>query len=137
MEMDDAVRERFEATPVNRTLGLCLRRSDPDGSEVALAELDELIQEERIVHGGVLATLADAAAVYAVLPSLPAGRTLTSIEFKLNFLAAARADGGCLVACGRVVKVGRRIAVAEADVVQAECAIARGTFTYLLYDSDA
>lgn len=135
--MSDPVRARFQATPVNGTFGLALRRSDREGSELALTELAALIQEEGIVHGGAIATLADTAAVYAVLPHLPAGRTITSIEFKLNFLATARAGGGVLLGRGRVVQVGRRVAVAQADVVQADRNVALGTFTYLVCDRDA
>lgn len=125
-------RARFAATPINRHLGLELREADPDRAEVALPVRDDLVQEENVVHGGVIATLADTAAVYLVLPSLPDEAGLTSIEFKVNFLRPARVEAGELRAVATPVRLGRTVAVCRVEVTQDERAVAEGLFTYLV-----
>jgi len=92
------------------------------------------VQEEGIVHGGIISTLADTAAVYAILPALPESKGMTSIEFKVNFLRPVRVDTGDLLARANLVKRGRTIALVEVDVLQQEQLVAKGLFTYLMFD---
>jgi uncharacterized protein (TIGR00369 family) len=65
-----------------------------------------------LVHGGVVCTLLDSAAGCAVHSQLPAGVGFSSIEIKVSFLAPA--NGVTLEIEGRSLRVGRRIAFAEA-----------------------
>ena len=67
-----------------------------------------------MVHGGLLCTLLDSAAGCAVHTLLPAGAGYASIEIKVSFLKPLRADAGEIEVRGRALKVGRRIAFAEA-----------------------
>jgi uncharacterized protein (TIGR00369 family) len=69
-----------------------------------------------VVHGGYVCTLLDSALGCAVQSILPAGVDYTSIEIKVNDLAAVRADIGQLTVYGRVTKPGRRVAFADGDV---------------------
>ena len=92
------------------------------------------VQEEGIVHGGIISTLADTTAVYAILPALPHDMGMTSIEFKINFLRPVLVDGGDLQATANVVKRGRTIALVDVDVLQQEQLVAKGLFTYLMFD---
>ena len=95
---------RFAGAPSNRLLGMELVERSAAHSRVRLPARAELAQEEGVVHGGFLTTLADTAAVYVLLPELPRGHTLASIELKINFLAPARPAAGDIV-----VKPGRRV----------------------------
>jgi uncharacterized protein (TIGR00369 family) len=67
-----------------------------------------------IVHGGLLCTLLDFAMGAAVHTLLPAGVGFSTIEIKVSFLKALRADGGEIEAHGRVLRVGGRVGFAEA-----------------------
>jgi uncharacterized protein (TIGR00369 family) len=67
-----------------------------------------------IVHGGLLCTLLDTAAGCAVQTLLPAGAGYASIEIKVSFLRSLRANAGEIEARGQALKVGRRVAFAEA-----------------------
>jgi uncharacterized protein (TIGR00369 family) len=67
-----------------------------------------------MVHGGLLCTLLDTAAGCAVHSLLPAGAGFSSIEIKVSFLKALRADGAEIEVRGQALKVGRRVAFAEA-----------------------
>jgi uncharacterized protein (TIGR00369 family) len=133
--MNDSARSRFDEVPINRHLGLHLvSRSDAE----AIVELDvkpELLQEYGVVHGGILAVLADTAAVYVLHPSLNARQSMTSIEFKVNFLAAARPAREVLRAHASLVRRGRRIALCEVRVLQGDTEVMRGLFTYLISES--
>lgn len=133
MDFDDFARRM----PLVEVLGM--REVEPDESGatgLAMEPREDLLQSESVIHGGILSTLADTAAAWAVLRDQPMGETLTSIEFKLNFLRPARLEGGELLARGRVVRRGSRIAVIDGEVVQGGEAVARGLFTYLVLDAD-
>jgi uncharacterized protein (TIGR00369 family) len=72
-----------------------------------------------MVHGGWLCILLDSAAGCAVHTMLPAGVGYSSIEIKVSFLKAIRADQGAVVVRGRVSRLGRRVAFAEAHAFSA------------------
>ena len=93
------------------------------------------VQEEGVVQGGVISALADTTAVYVFIPDLPAGRKMTSIEFKMNFLRPVEGNSGVVQARARVVKRGRTVAVTEVEVFQDASLRAKGMFTYLFLDS--
>ncbi len=67
-----------------------------------------------MVHGGLLCTLLDSAAGCAVHTLLPAGAGYASIEIKVSFLRALRADAGSIEVHGHSLRVGQRVAFAEA-----------------------
>ena len=121
----------FADVPINRLLGFELRSSSPEGATVAFTPRADFAQEYGVTHGGLLAALADTAAVYALHPFLEPGERMTSIEFKVNFLAPATAAGGEVVAISSVIRRGRTVAVVKADVTQAGKAVAVGLFTYI------
>lgn len=123
---------RFAATAANRFLGARLCSATRERAELELQPRAEFVQEEGIVHGGILAMLADTTAVYLLFAQLAPEQAPTSIEFKLNFLAAAKADGHALAAAAVPVRIGRTIAVCDCEVRQGGTLIAKGTFTYLI-----
>ena len=121
----------FEETPFNRALGLELR-DQSDGTCEVIAPLQAWFEQENgVIHGGVLSSLADTAAVYAVRPTLGPNERMTGIEFKINFVRAATPDD-VLVARARVVRRGRSIAVCDVGVYQRDQMVATGLFTYLI-----
>jgi uncharacterized protein (TIGR00369 family) len=67
-----------------------------------------------IVHGGLLCTLLDTAAGCAVHTLLPAGAGFSSIEIKVSFLKPLQTNTGEIHAHGQALKVGRRVAFAQA-----------------------
>jgi uncharacterized protein (TIGR00369 family) len=67
-----------------------------------------------IVHGGLLCMLLDSACGCAVQSTLPAGVGISTIEIKVSFLSALRADSGEVEVTGKTLRVGRQVAFAEA-----------------------
>ena len=125
-------RAPFDDVPVNALLGLELRTSSPDGAVVAWSPRAEFAQEYGVIHGGLIATLADTAAVYALHPFLAEGERMTSIEFKINFLGPALSDRGAVVARSSIVRRGHTVVVAQVDVSQGDQRVATGLFTYII-----
>lgn len=62
-----------------------------------------------------MSAIADSAAGYAAHTLMPVGRGVLTAEFKINLLAPATGDR--LVARARVLKAGRTLTLAQADVV--------------------
>jgi len=92
---------------------------------------DKHIQPFGNVHGGVIASVVDAAAFWAVFPKVERGKGLTTVEMKLNYLAPVQK--GKLVAEGRCIKLGRTLALGETSVTNAEgVLVAFGTATLMI-----
>jgi uncharacterized protein (TIGR00369 family) len=97
-----------------RQLGARLVRVAAGEVEVALPYSERVTQQQGGFHGGAVGALADIAGSYAALTLVEPGMEVTTVEYKINFLAAF--EGGELRARGRVVKAGRRIVVTAAEV---------------------
>lgn len=96
-------------------LGARLLRVAPGECDIALPYSDRVTQQQGGFHGGALAALADIVGGYAGLTVAPEGMEVTTVEFKINFLAAFQS--GDIVGRGRVVRSGKRIIVTTAEVV--------------------
>jgi len=85
------------------------------------------------VHGGAVATLADAAMSQAVRSTIEMGAKVATISLTLNYLAPAHGE---LVCKGAVTKGGRSVAFAEAEIIDERGITAcRATATYRLLPS--
>jgi uncharacterized protein (TIGR00369 family) len=109
------VQASFDRQGMMRHLGARLLQAAPGLCEVALPYSDRVTQQQGGFHGGAMGALADIAGGYAALTVVPEGMEVSTVEYKVNFLAAFQ--GGELRATGRVVKAGRRIIVTSAEVL--------------------
>ncbi|WP_250960501.1 PaaI family thioesterase [Serpentinimonas maccroryi] len=82
---------------------------------LAMPYSERVAQQQGGFHGGAMGALADIAGGYAALTVAPEGSEVTTVEYKINFLAAFQ--GGELQATGKVVRAGKRIIVTTAEVV--------------------
>ena len=122
------------AMPVSSLFGYRYLVRDEHSARVELPLRPEFLQVERVVHGGVLATLADTAAVYLLMPSVPSSMRMTSVEFKLNFVRPAQLEGGDVAALARLVKRGRHVGLVDVELEQRGALVAKGLFTYLFVE---
>lgn len=72
-----------------------------------------------VIHGGYAATLLDSACGCAVHSMLTATQAYTTLELKISYVRGLTADTGPVTAQGVVVSMGRRVAFAEAKLVDA------------------
>lgn len=95
-------------------LGARLAAVQPGACDIDLPFRPELAQQHGFFHGGVVGTLADNACGYASFTLAPADSSILTVEYKLNLMAPAA--GAVLIARGRVIRPGRTLVVARADV---------------------
>ncbi len=124
----------LERNPIIRLFSFQAGAHSDDQAEISLPLREEFLQAAQQIHGGVLATLADTCAAYLLYPKIPDGWSMTSIEFKMNFLRPAALDAGDLLSRASLVKFGRTVALCDVEVFQADSLIAKGLFTYLMLD---
>jgi uncharacterized protein (TIGR00369 family) len=67
-----------------------------------------------VISGGVLAALADGPLGCAIQSTLPAGTVYTTSELSMSYLRPAFPDGRDITAKGRVIHVGRTLALSDA-----------------------
>jgi uncharacterized protein (TIGR00369 family) len=110
-------RESFSRQKAMALIGAALTVVEPGYVEVRLPFRDDLTQQKGYVHGGILGMIADTACGYSAFSLMPANCSLVTVEYKINILSPAR---GSLVAKGQVVKPGRTLTIARAEVYSDE-----------------
>ena len=71
-------------------------------------------QVHGVVHGGILAALADTTAAIAAYTVIPRGVEIATLELKINYLEPV--PGGTVKADGRVLRKGRNFVVTECEI---------------------
>ena len=114
-DLEDRISRSLQRQRLLATLGARLARVADGEVDIELPWSDSIQQQHGFAHAGAIATIADSACGYACLTRMPAGSAVLSVEFKINLLAPA--TGERFLARGRVVRVGRTVGVATAEVV--------------------
>jgi uncharacterized protein (TIGR00369 family) len=109
----DRIRESFARQKAMALIGASLASVAPGAVEIALPFREDLTQQKGFIHGGILGMIADTACGYCAFSLMPAGCSLVTVEYKITILTPAL---GALVAKGQVVKPGRTLTVARAEV---------------------
>jgi uncharacterized protein (TIGR00369 family) len=113
---------------------LSLRISEV-GAGFSVMEIDlaqKHLQPFGFVHGGVFASIIDAASFWSLFYEIEDQDTgVTTVDLKLNYLAPA--VSGKLIARGRQIKLRRKVGYADAEVTDAKGRIlAHGSSTVIL-----
>lgn len=110
----DDLRERLRASNTAKQFGFILDTAEA-GHVVLEMPVDERHKQiHGVVHGGVIAALADTAGGLATYMACPRGSRVATIEMKINYLEAV--SSGTVRAEARVVRLGAHIAVVDCDV---------------------
>jgi uncharacterized protein (TIGR00369 family) len=118
--------------PFNDLLGIRLVEEHEDGVTIEMPIREELLNSNRVVHGGATASLVDAALGIAITLKWQ-GRLISTVEMKLNYLRPAME--GKLTARSKFVKTGKTIIVGTVEVVDDDGrAVAVGLLTYMIAD---
>jgi uncharacterized protein (TIGR00369 family) len=103
--------------PLARSLGMRMAEADPGRVVFELEPAEQHYNPIGSVHGGVYATLLDSAAGCAVHSMLPAGVGYTSLDLTVKFVRPVTDRTGPVRAIGTVRHLGRRTALAEAELL--------------------
>lgn len=110
--------ERLRRSNPAGYLGFHLVKAERGRAVIRMPVLDLHKQIHRVVHGGVVAMLADTAGGFAAFLAEPEGTRVVTIEMKINFLEAV--EHGEITADARVIRRGRTVSVVDCDVTDAE-----------------
>jgi uncharacterized protein (TIGR00369 family) len=128
----ERIAEVFAQQGAMTLVGASLEAVEPGFVEIYLPSRDDLRQQHGMIHGGVIAMLADTAAALSALTVAGEGAIGMTVEYKINLLAPAKGDK--LIARGSLIRSGRPLSVASADIFAAygddefHVATALGTF---------
>jgi len=108
------VRVSFERQQIMAWIGASLTHLAPGQCEITLPHKPELTQQHGYFHGGIIGTVGDSAGGYAAYTLMPHDASVLTVEYKMNIMAPG--DGERLIARGEVIRAGRTLVVARADV---------------------
>lgn len=125
-----SILKRWSNMPVYDLLGIRVEQAGGRRARLRLPWRPELTQAIGLVHGGIIATLADSAAGWAVFPEVPDASGCTTLEMKISYLApVVKAD---MVAKAKAVKIGRSTALVDVDVFSGRTLVAKSLVTYFI-----
>lgn len=126
----DDLASQIEGSPFYRWSGMRVTHVEPGSVHVSIELGEHHANLQGFAHGGVLATLADAAMGLSVRSAMEPGRRHVTIELGVHYLRPIRT--GTVTATGKAVRVGRDVAYAEASISNergTELARASGTYS--------
>lgn len=130
-----AVKKLMRGMSFNNLLGIRLAELHADGISISCKVRPELMNSAGVLHGGVTATMADAAMGIAIATRL--GRVAaTTVEMKLNYLRPV--SGGKVTARARILKMGSTLCIGRVDLVNdAGELVGVALLTYMLLKSSS
>jgi uncharacterized protein (TIGR00369 family) len=128
------IRDFLPKVPFAMLLGTRLTRVHRDGVTIECALRHELTNSFAVAHGGVAATLADAAVGMALNRHFGGKRPITTVEMKINyFLPATR---GRIFARARLLRIGSTLCVGSVDLTDTKGnQLGTALVTYMLLDA--
>lgn|SRR5487761_567536 len=121
LELIQALAEgTFPPPPIAQLLGMRLSKVERGLVSFECTPDESVYNPIGLVHGGFVCTLADTVTGCAVHTTLDAGTAYSSIDITVNFLRPVTLASGTLLATGRVTKPGRRVALAAAEIHDAD-----------------
>ena len=121
-QYEDAVRERIKESGATALLGFTLDGIEPGRAVFSMEVKPRHKQMQGVVHGGILATLADTTAAIAAYTTVPKGTHIATVELKINFLEPV--PGGRIKADARVLRSGRNFVVTECEILNEDGSLA-------------
>lgn len=113
-ERTQEIKDSFDRQGLMQTFQASLTHIERGHIEISMPHSHAVTQQHGFFHGGAIGALADVACGYAALSHVAPGHAGLTAEYKINLLSPG--DGDKLVAIGQVIKAGKTLIVAEADV---------------------
>jgi uncharacterized protein (TIGR00369 family) len=112
-------------------------RKHADGVTVEFAIREDFLNSNGVLHGGVIASIADEAAWYAMIHIYKGERAATTTELKVNYLRpVSPVTGKKMRARAYSLRAGKTLFVARVDLFDGQKRLsAVSVVTYMLLDS--
>jgi uncharacterized protein (TIGR00369 family) len=108
------IREFLPKMPFNSLVGVRLTRTHADGVTIECDVRKELYNGAGVVHGGVTATLVDAAVGISLNRHFGGARPITTVELKINYFKPV--SEGRIYARAYLQRIGSSICVGRVDL---------------------
>lgn len=131
-ELRDRIAGIFDRAPFMGLLGVRLVDVGEGWVETEMELTEQLRQQHGFAHAGVVSTLADHTAGAAATTAVDEGRSVLTADYTIHLLRPGA--GTRLTSRGEVVRVGRALIVAQADVWADGTHCARYTGTMAVVD---
>ena len=113
------------------TLAIQVVRKHKDGVTVACTLRPEYVNSQGVLHGGVIASIADEAAWHAMIHAYQGRHNATTSELKINYLRPIAVTKA--IARAYALRAGKHLFVSRVDIFDAEKRLAAvGIVTYML-----
>lgn len=117
--------------PFNKLIGIRVMKRHSDGVTIECKMRDDHRNIAGVMHGGVAATLADAAVGISLASHFEGRRPCTTTDLKINYLRPV--SEGKMVARAHLLKIGRKLCVGRVDLFDGKCNLAAvAVVTYML-----
>ena len=113
-DLFSALRDRLAASVFHTWAGMEVVAASEGAVTVAMDLGDRHVNLQGLVHGGMLAILADTACGLAIRSAMEPGRLHITTDLDIHYLAPARP--GRILGHGTAIRVGRSLAFAEASI---------------------
>jgi uncharacterized protein (TIGR00369 family) len=129
---------RLPPPPLVKLLGMRILEAEEGRVVFAGTPEEAYYNGMGVAHGGWAATLLDSALGCAINTMMPAGRSFTTVELKINYTRPLRREVGEVRCEAHVLHVGSRAATSEGRIVDANGKLyAHGTTTCMLVERRA
>ncbi len=125
----DYTKEIRERSPFVNLLGLSIETIENGFCRTTLEIKTDFLNKHKVVHGGVIYSMADISMGVAVYSTLQKEEETATIEIKINYLKQAKSK--YLVCDARIIQKSKNIAVLEAEIKENDKLVAKaqGTFS--------
>jgi len=113
-ELLETLRSAVAGSAFHSWAGIDVVEAQPGAVTVEMTVTEQHVNLQGLVHGGMLAILADTACGLSIRSAIEPGRLHITTDLDIHYLSPARP--GVLSGRGRAVEVGRSLAFAEASI---------------------
>jgi acyl-CoA thioesterase len=125
------IKDDFNDQAYCKLLGIEVINISKGTSQLILRFNKNQLNQNNIIHGGIISSLADSAAAVALLSSIEKGKNISTIELKINFIRSVKKDS--LIADAKIIHKGSKISVVDIDIKnQEEHLIAKCLATFMI-----
>jgi len=117
--------------PFGDLIGLKFTKLENGYSQCALEVVDKLLNPHKVIHGGVLYSMADTGMGAAAYTNLGKNELCATIEIKINYFKAVKA--GNITCNTKVIHQGKKIVTMDSEIFNNGQIVAKAIGTYSIF----
>ena len=118
--------------PFGDLIGLKFTKLEKGYSQCTLEVVDKLLNPHKVVHGGVLYSMADTGMGAAAYTNLGKNELCATIEIKINYFKAVKT--GSLNCDTKVIHQGKKIVTMDSEIMNDGQLVAKALGTYSIFE---